>query len=48
MKEYNNNQDITVTELPQEEGKQTDGIRLTREEYDAIVKRLRLPNWFEQ
>ena len=48
MNKHNNNQDITITELPQEHSGQKDGIRLTREEYDTLMRKVGLPNRFEQ
>jgi hypothetical protein len=50
MNERNHNyqEDITVTELPQEGGGPTDGIRLTPDEYDTLMKKVELPNRFER
>ena len=48
MNEQNNNQDVTITELPQENSAQKDGIRLTREEYATLMRKVGLPNRFER
>lgn len=50
MNEHNNNnqKDVAVTELPQEGSGPKDGIRLTREEYNVLVKKVGLPNRFEK